>query len=94
MKNISLAGRSMALFGLSILILIAATLAESSLGVMSLTVQRIVTLLGFVLPAGLGCALGVLSWVRKEGHPWLASAGVVLNGLFALFHILIVLLAG
>jgi hypothetical protein len=84
----------MLFLGLSILILIAATLAESSLGVMSLAVQRIVTLLGFVLPAGVGCALGVLSWVRKEGHPWLASAGVILNGLFAAFHIMIVLFAG
>lgn len=88
------AGRSMLLFGLCIVILVVTTLAESALGVMSFTFQRIFTFLGFVLPAGIGCGFGVMSLVRKEGRPWLASAGIVLNGLFAIFHLMIILFAG
>jgi hypothetical protein len=90
----SLAARSMLLFGLCILILVVTTLAESALGVMSFTLQRIVTFIGFVLPAGFGCYWGVMSFVRKEGHPWLAGTGVLLNGLFAAFHLMIIFFAG
>jgi hypothetical protein len=92
--KISLAGRSMLLFGLCIVIMIATTWAESTLGVMSFTIQRIITFLGFVLPAGIGCVLGVMSLVRQEGHPWLATIGILLNGLFAFFHLMIILFAG
>jgi hypothetical protein len=90
----SLAGRSFLLFGLCILILAGITLSESTLGVMSLTVQRVITLFGLVLPAVLGVVFGVQSLRRREGHPWLASFGILLNGLFAAFHLLIVLFAG
>jgi hypothetical protein len=92
--KLSLAGRSMFLFGVCVVILVVMTLAESALGVMSFTVQRIITFLGFVLPAGVGSVLGVMSLVRREGRPWLAAAGILLNGLFALFHLMIVLFAG
>lgn len=88
------AARSMILFGLCALILVVTTLAESALGVMSFTFQRIFTFLGFVLPAGIGCVFGVMSLIRREGRPWLATAGIVLNGLFALFHLMIILFAG
>jgi hypothetical protein len=92
--KISLAGRSMLLFGLCIVIMIVTTLAESTLGVMSFTLQRIITFVGFVLPAAIGCVLGVLSLIRQEGRPWLASLGILLNGLFAFFHLMIILFAG
>ncbi len=90
----SLAGKSFLLFGLCVLILVATTLSESSMGAMSLMVQRVLTLFGLVLPAVLGVILGVQSLMRREGRPWLACAGIVLNGLFAAFHLLIVLFAG
>jgi hypothetical protein len=90
----SLAGRSMALFGLCVLILVITTLTESAAGAMSLILQRVITLVGFVLPSTAGLVFGVLSLTRREGRPWLASAGIILNGLFAAFHLLIVLFAG
>lgn len=92
--KLSLAVRSMLLFILCVILLVALTLFESSFGVVSLMVQRFVTFLGFVLPAGLGCVLGVLSLIRREGRAWLAVIGIVLNGIFAAFHLLIVLYAG
>jgi hypothetical protein len=88
------AQRSMLLFGLCVVILILLTLAESALGAMSWTFQRVITFLGFVLPAGIGCVFGVISLIRREGRPWLAAAGIVLNGLFAFFHFMIILFAG
>jgi hypothetical protein len=35
-----------------------------------------------------------MSLVLKEGRAWMAVTGVVLNTLFALFHLMIVLFAG
>jgi hypothetical protein len=35
-----------------------------------------------------------MSLVRKEGRTWLAVIGIVLNSLFALFHLAGVLFAG
>jgi hypothetical protein len=46
------------------------------------------------LPAAVGAGLGVTSLTRREGRMWRAIAGIVLNTLFALFHFMIVLLAG
>jgi hypothetical protein len=90
----SMAGRSILLFGLCVLILVVTTLSESAMGAMSLMLQRVITLIGFVGPAVVGVIFGVQSLIRKEGRPWLAFAGIVLNGLFAAFHLLIVLFAG
>jgi hypothetical protein len=92
--KLSLAVRSLLLFGLCVILLAALTFFETSFGVMPLMVERIVTFLGFVLPAGIGCVLGVMSLIRREGRTWLALAGIVLNGIFAVFHLLIVLYAG
>jgi hypothetical protein len=89
-----LAGSSLLLLGLSILLWVALTLFESALAGMSPGVERLVTFLGLVLPAGAGSVLGAMSLVRKEGWPWMAVTGVVLNALFALFHLMIVLFAG
>lgn len=88
------AAKSIGLFALSAAILVITTLAESSLGVMSLTIQRVITFVGLVLPAISGFIFGIMSLAQKEGHPWLASAGMILNGLFAAFHLLIFLFAG
>jgi len=92
--KLSLAGRSLLLFGLSIALLVARTLFESALAGMPPGAERLVTFLLLVLPAAIGTVLGVMSLVRKEGRAWLAVTGMALNALFALFHIIILLFAG
>lgn len=90
----SLAGKSLLFFVLCFAIMIGHTLLDPIIGALSFGVQRLIIFLGIVLPAGVGAALGVLSLVRKEGRMWLAILGVVLNTLFALFHVFIILFAG
>ncbi len=88
------AGNSMLLFGVSVVLLLLMTLLESALTGMSTGAERLVTFLLLVLPAGTGAVLGVLSLVRGERRQWLAWTGVMLNGLFALLHLMVVLFAG
>jgi len=88
------AGNSMLLFGVSVVLLLLMTLLESALTGMSTGAERLVTFLLLVLPAGTGAVLGVLSLVRGERRQWLVWTGVMLNGLFALFHLMVVLFAG
>jgi hypothetical protein len=90
----NLAIKSLLLFGLSILLLILLTLFESALLGLSSGMERVVAFLLLVVPAAVGCVLGVMSLVRKEGHPWLAVIGIVLNALFAVFHIAVLSFAG
>lgn len=84
----------MILFGVSVLLLLVWTASESAFIGMSAVVERIVTFVMLVLPAGLGAVFGVMSLVRKEGQKGLAITGILLNALFAVFHLLIVLFAG
>jgi hypothetical protein len=90
----NLATKSLVLFGLSILFLILLTLFESILIGLSIGVEKAVTIIMLVLPAAAGCVLGVMSLARKEGRPWLAVTGIVLNALFALFHLAVLSFAG
>lgn len=90
----SYARTSLILLGVSILLLIALTVFESALIGVSASIERVITFLALVLPAGAGCVLGAMSLIRREGKTWLALAGLILNGLFALFHLAIVLFAG
>jgi hypothetical protein len=90
----SLAIISLALFGLSVIFLILWTLSESAFAGLSTAVERIITLALLVLPAGIGAVVGVLSLMHREGKTALAITGIVLNTLFALFHLMIVLFAG
>jgi hypothetical protein len=90
----SLAGISLILFGLSVIFLVAWTLFESALPGMSTMTERIITFSLLVLPAGIGAVLGVMSLTYKEGRMWLAITGILLNTLFAFFHLLIVFFAG
>jgi hypothetical protein len=85
---------SLTLFLLSVVFLGAVTLFESALVGISTGAERLLTFLLLVLPAGTGSVLGVMSLVRREGRAWLGVTLVVLNTLFALFHLLIVLFAG
>jgi hypothetical protein len=89
-----LIGGSLILFLLSIVILGVVTLFESALVGMSTGAERSLTLLLLVLPAGIGSVLGAMSLVRREGRAWLAVTLVILNTLFALFHLMILLFAG
>jgi hypothetical protein len=85
---------SILLFGLSILLLIAMTAFESALVGTSLGAQRIITFLTLVLPAAVGLIFGIMSIARKEGRTTLAVIAIILNALFALFHLLILSFAG
>jgi hypothetical protein len=84
---------SLILFGISILLLIAMTVLEAALVGTSQSVERMITFLALVLPAGVGSVFGGLSLARREGRNGLALAGLILNGLFALFHLATVALA-
>ena len=90
----NLAGMSLLLFGVSVLLLIGLTLSDAELLGMSAGAERLMTFLLLVLPAGIGAVLGVMSLLRREGRTWLASAGILLNTLFALFHSMVILFAG
>ncbi len=85
---------SLFLLGLSLLLLIALTVFESALVGMPLWAERVVTFLLLILPAGIGAVLGVMSLLRREGHAWLTVIAIVLNTIFAIFHLMIVLFAG
>ena len=88
------AGWSLSLFGISIIFWLALTLFESAFVGTSLAIQRVITFLFLVLPTATGAILGMMSLVRKERRPSLAITGILLNTLFALFHILLLLFAG
>jgi hypothetical protein len=90
----SLAYISLILFGLSIVFLILWTVFESAFLGMSSVAERIVTLSLLVLPAGIGGVAGVRSLINKEGRTALAVTGIILNTLFALFHLALILFGG
>jgi len=82
------------LLGLSVLLLVLLTALESALTGMPPLMERLATFLMLVLPAAVGAVLGVLSLARAEGRAWMAVSGIVLNTIFALFHLMIILFAG
>jgi hypothetical protein len=90
----SLAIGSLILFGTSVIFLIAWTVFESMLAGMSTIAERIVTFALLVLPAGIGAVLGAMSLLHNKERRWLAITGILLNTLFALFHLMIVVFAG
>jgi len=92
--KLSLAAKSIAFFGLSILFLVLLTLFESSLSGISLKAEKVISALLLVLPGVIGVAFGVLSILRKESKPWMAILGVLLNALFAVFFIFLLSFAG
>ena len=90
----SLATLSLLLFGLSVILLFAWTASESVFMGMSVAAERVVTFVMLVLPAGIGAVLGAMSLMQREGKTALAIMGIVLNTLFALFHLMLILFAG
>ena len=92
--NLSFGMRSLWLFALSVVFLVLLTLFESLLAGLSSSMERLVSFLLLVAPGMLGVSVGVLGVVRKESKTWLAYLGILLNALFALFHLLVLSFAG
>lgn len=92
--KLSLAGGSLLLFGLSVVVWVMLTLFEPTLVGISLTAERVFTFLLLVFSGGMGTMLGATSLVRKDGCTWLAATGLALNILFAAFHLMVILFAG
>jgi hypothetical protein len=92
--KLSLAEKSILLLVSSIVALVVLTILDSQLAVLSFGMQRLITLMLLILPPTIGSAFGVASLVRKEGRTWLAVTGMVLNTLFAFFHMMIIMFAG
>jgi len=90
----SLGVKSLSLFLVSVLFLVFLTLFETSLSGLSLTAERIISLLLLVLPAMIGIVCGILSLVRKESRRWVGILGILLNTLFAVFHLFLLSFAG
>lgn len=84
----------MFLFGLSVVFLLVWTFFESAFVGLSTFTERIAAFSLLVMPAGIGALLGMLSLMHKEGQSTLAVTGIISNTIFAVFHLLIVLLAG
>lgn len=92
--NLSLAAKSLVLFGVSILFLLALTLFESALINLPDRTERLISALLLILPAVAGVVFGALSLRRKEMKTGAAIAGIILNALFALFHVFVLSFAG
>ena len=92
--KLSLGAISLSLFLMSVLLLMLLTLFESSLTGLSHTAERTISFLLLVLPAIIGIGFGMMSIVRKESRRWIAIVGVLLNALFALFHLFLLWFAG
>ena len=92
--KLSLGAISLSLFLMSVLLLMLLTLFEFSLTGLSHTAERTISFLLLVLPAIIGIGFGMMSIVRKESRRWIAIVGVLLNALFALFHLFLLWFAG
>lgn len=88
------ASTSVLMFLISLAMLWVLTLFESSLSGLTTAVERLVSALILVLPAAVGVVFGLLSLRQKEPRPWIAIAGILLNGAFALFNVLVLSFAG
>ena len=92
--NLNFGMRSIVSFAASILFLVLLTLFEPSLINVSLRTERMISFLLLVLPGVIGIVFGVLGIVRKESKRWIAYMGILLNSLFALFHLFVLSFAG
>lgn len=90
----SLGMKSLALFAVSLLFLFLVTLFESSLSILSITAERILSFLLLVVPAVIGMVFGVMGLRAREDMPWMSVLGIMLNALFALFHVFVLSFAG
>lgn len=92
--NLGFGMKSLILFLLSVVFLVLLTLFESSPTALSMTSERLISFLLLVLPGVIGIVLGLMGIARKESRAWIAYIGVLLNALFALFHVFVLSFAG
>ena len=92
--NLSFGVKSVMLFVLSVVCLVLLTLFEAFLTGLSNSTERVVSFLLLVFPGVIGVILGVMGITRNESKPWVAYLGILLNTLFALFHLLVLSFAG
>ena len=92
--KLSLGARSILLFVLSCIFLLVLSLLEEPFLGLSLIVERIISAVLLILPGLVGIIFGVLSLRRKELPRWVAILGMLLNGVFVLFHIFLLSFAG
>jgi hypothetical protein len=90
----NLASTSILLFIISLAMLWILTLFEAFLSGLTTGMERLVSALVLVLPATTGVVFGILSLRRREPNPWIAIVGILLNGAFALFNLLLLAFAG
>lgn len=86
--------KSILLFVLSCVFLLVLTILESLLSGLSLTTERIITAILLILPGLVGIIFGAMSLRRKELPRWVAILGMLLNGVFVLFHVFLLSFAG
>jgi len=86
--------KSLILFALSVVFLVLLTLFESVLIGLSVTTERVISFLLLVLPGMIGIVFGILGITRKESKTWITYLGILLNALFALFHLFVLSFAG
>jgi hypothetical protein len=86
--------QSLILFVLSCVFLSLLTLLEFWLSNLSPTGERIISVLLLIVPGSIGVIAGVASLRRQELPPSVAILGILLNGLFVLFHIFVLSMAG
>ncbi len=92
--NSNLASKSILLFLISLAMLWLLTLFESFLAGLTTGIDRLISVLVLVLPAIAGVVFGILSLRRNEPKPWIAIVGILLNGAFAIFNLLVLFFAG
>lgn len=92
--NLSLAAKSLVLFGTSVFILILLTGFESALPGMPGAAERSLSAVLLILPATVGVVFGILSLRRNEMKTGMAIAGITLNALFVIFHAFVLSFAG
>ena len=92
--NLSFGAKSMIAFVLSVLFLVLLTVFESMLSGVSTATERGISLAFLVLPGVIGVVYGILAVRHKESKIWVAYLSILLNGLFALFHIFVISFAG
>ena len=85
---------SMLLFGLSVIFLFLLTMFESLFSGVPLIVERLISTLLLIVPSIVGVIFGAMSLQRKEAPRWMAVVAMLLNALFALFHIVVLSFAG
>jgi hypothetical protein len=88
------ATKSLLLFMVSVVFYVLLTVFESAFMGLPVTAERIITGLLLVLPGIIGVIFGVLSLVRREDNRWRGLTGIVLNAVFALFHMFLLGFAG